>query len=77
MNVIKKIVEGVSAEWDLFIYSVQLSIIDKVSKRLGTAPFNIMFGRRLNDFKIMKKKTDQTSNLTAEKVFPKQIKPSL
>jgi hypothetical protein len=51
MTVIKKAVEGVDDEWDLYVYAAQLAINKKPSKRLDTPPFNIMFGRKLNDFK--------------------------
>ncbi|OBZ81090.1 Transposon Ty3-I Gag-Pol polyprotein, partial [Choanephora cucurbitarum] len=66
MNTIKKVVEGVTGEWDLFVYSVQLAINNKVSKRLNTPPFNVMFGRRLNDFKNYNEETGATTPLTKE-----------
>ena len=68
MNAIKKVVEGASSEWDLYIYSVQLAVNSKVSKRLNTPPFNIMFGRKLNDFKKYDSKSDKMNNLTQKEV---------
>ncbi|OBZ83513.1 hypothetical protein A0J61_08437 [Choanephora cucurbitarum] len=66
MNTIKKVVEGVTGEWDLFVYSVQLAINNKVSKRLNTPPLNVMFSRRLNDFKNYNEETGTTTPLIKE-----------
>ncbi|KAI8344923.1 hypothetical protein BD560DRAFT_411677 [Blakeslea trispora] len=59
-------IEGVAGEWDLFIYSVDS--INKVSKRLNTPPFNVMYGRKLNDFKNYNEETGTTTPLTQEQV---------
>ncbi|SAL97842.1 hypothetical protein [Absidia glauca] len=68
MNVIKKSVKGVNHEWDLYVPSAQLSINKKPSKRLDTPPFNIMFGRKLNDFKNYNQETGIQTPLTQEEV---------
>ncbi|SAM03463.1 hypothetical protein [Absidia glauca] len=51
MKLIKKLVEGVSENWDLVVATAQLAINSKVSKRHNATPFSVMFGRKLNDFK--------------------------
>lgn len=68
MIAIKKAVEGVMGKWDLFVYSIQLAINNKVSKRLNTPPFNIMFGRRMNGFETYNEETGETRSLTKEEV---------
>ncbi|CEP09192.1 hypothetical protein, partial, partial [Parasitella parasitica] len=40
---IAKSVEGAGHQWDLFTPGVQLALNNKVSKRLNTPPFNLMF----------------------------------
>ncbi|KAG1121361.1 hypothetical protein G6F42_012503 [Rhizopus arrhizus] len=47
---IAKAVEGAGHEWDLYVPGVQLALNNKVSKRLNTPPFNLMFARRMNAF---------------------------
>jgi hypothetical protein len=51
MRAIRKRVEGNNREWDLYVPAVQLAMNAKVSKRLDTAPYSLMFARKLNDFK--------------------------
>jgi hypothetical protein len=50
MTLLKKLVEGVTGEWDLYIPSVQLAMNNKYSQRLDATPFSVMFGRKMNDF---------------------------
>ncbi|SAM00567.1 hypothetical protein [Absidia glauca] len=64
MRLIKKLVEGVTDSWDLFVPSAQLAINAKVSKRLNATPFSVMFGRRINDFKNYKEEEGEKTNLT-------------
>ncbi|CEP09771.1 hypothetical protein [Parasitella parasitica] len=47
---IAKIVKDAGHQWDLFTPGVQLALKNKVSKRLKTPPFNLMFARKMNAF---------------------------
>lgn len=47
---IAKAVEGAGHQWDLYTPGVQLALNNKVSKRLNTPPFNLMFARKMNAF---------------------------
>jgi hypothetical protein len=69
INLLKKLVEGVSEEWDSFIPSVQLAMNNKYSHRLNATPFSVMFGRKMNDFIKYNKEEEQSLPLS-----PKQIK---
>ena len=51
---IKKRVQGVEQDWDIYVPSTQLAINAKVSKRTNTPPFTFMFGRNLNEFRNYK-----------------------
>lgn len=51
VRAIKKRVEGIHKDWDIYVPAVQLALNAKVSTRLNTAPFSLMFARKLNDFK--------------------------
>jgi hypothetical protein len=68
MTVIKKAVKGVDHQWDLYVPAIQLAINNKPSKRLNTPPFNIMFGRRMNDFAKYNEETGEKTPLTQEEV---------
>lgn len=50
MRAIRKRVEGNNREWDVYVPAVQLAMNAKVSKRLDTAPYSLMFARKLNNF---------------------------
>lgn len=50
VRAVKKRVKGVHKEWDLYVPAVQLALNAKVSTRLNTAPFSLMFARKLNNF---------------------------
>ncbi|SAL97143.1 hypothetical protein, partial, partial [Absidia glauca] len=68
MRMIKKLVEGVTDTWDLFVPSAQLAINNKVSKRHNATPFSVMFGRKMNDFSNYNEETNQTTPLTSEEI---------
>jgi hypothetical protein len=68
MMLIKKLVEGVTEKWDLFVPSAQLAINSKVSKRTNAAPFSIMFGRKLNDFRNYNEENGEKQPLTTEQI---------
>ena len=46
---IMKLLHGASALWPLYVPFVQLAYNNKVQELTGSAPFSLMFGRRLND----------------------------
>jgi hypothetical protein len=47
---IHKLLEGEDRQWDRYVPSVQLYINSKVASIHNSAPFSIMFGRKLNPF---------------------------
>lgn len=50
LRAIKKRIQGIHKDWDLYVPAVQLAMNAKVSARLNTAPFALMFARKLNNF---------------------------
>lgn len=50
LRAIKKRIQGVHKDWDLYVPAVQLAMNAKVSTRINTAPFSLMFARKLNNF---------------------------
>jgi transposase InsO family protein len=51
VRTLKKTIHGAAKDWDIFLPSVQLSINAKITKRHDTAPFSLMFARKLNAFR--------------------------
>ena len=51
VRTLKKSIRGASKDWDIFLPAVQLAINAKITKRHNTAPFNLMFARKINAFK--------------------------
>ncbi|CEP07903.1 hypothetical protein [Parasitella parasitica] len=51
-------VEGAGHRWDLFTPGIQLALNNKVSKRLNSPPFNLMFARKMNAF-LDQRKSDK------------------
>ena len=49
-KIVAKAVEGSGNNWDFYVPSVQLALNNRISKRLNTEPFSLMFARRLNSF---------------------------
>ncbi|KAG1167990.1 hypothetical protein G6F71_009313 [Rhizopus microsporus] len=49
-KVLAKIMEGNGKDWHYYVPAVQLMLNNKVSKRLNSTPFSLMFARRMNDF---------------------------
>ncbi|KAG1457145.1 hypothetical protein G6F57_014950 [Rhizopus arrhizus] len=45
-----KILEGAIGDWHHFIPAVQLMINNKISTRLQSTPFSLMFARNMNDY---------------------------
>jgi hypothetical protein len=48
---LEKKIDGESRDWDLFVPTVQLEINAKIVRLHGSAPFSLMFARKLNEFK--------------------------
>lgn len=59
-RLLAKLIQGVSEDdWDLEVNSVQLMINCKISKRLITSPFNLMFARKMsNEYPLFNDPTD-------------------
>lgn len=51
VRTLKKSIRGATKDWDIFIPAVQLAINAKITKRHDTAPFNLMFARKVNAFR--------------------------
>lgn len=51
VRTLKKSIRGAAKDWDIFLPAVQLAINSKITKRHNTAPFNLMFARKMNAFK--------------------------
>ncbi|KAG0931848.1 hypothetical protein G6F64_011587 [Rhizopus arrhizus] len=49
-KILAKFLEGATEDWHHYIPSVQLMINNKISTRLQTTPFSLMFARNINDF---------------------------
>ena len=49
-SLLKKVIRGDYAAWDVFIPAVQMAMNDRVLSRHGSRPFSVMFGRKMNGF---------------------------
>jgi transposase InsO family protein len=47
---IKKLLEGENESWDIHVPAVQLFMNGKIAEFHGSAPFSVMFSRRMNPF---------------------------
>ncbi|GAN11843.1 hypothetical protein MAM1_1096d11455 [Mucor ambiguus] len=70
---IAKAVEGAGHEWDLYVPGVQLALNNKVSKRLNTPPFNLMFARRMNAFVDYRESDNQVNSVMSYEELIKRI----
>ena len=60
--IIKKLLNGVSHHWPLFVNFAQLSFNNKITSLTGSSPFALMFGRSLNplhDYSSSKSDSDE------------------
>ena len=57
VQVIKKKLEGASRDWDHYVPLTQLQLNMRISKRLQSSPFSLMFARNVNDFRDYRKDT--------------------
>jgi hypothetical protein len=51
MGIVKKILNGTSTHWPMFLPFAQLSFNNKISSLTGSSPFTLMYGRQLNELK--------------------------
>lgn len=51
VRTLTKSIQGATKDRDIFIPAVQLAINAKITKRHDTAPFNLMFARKINAFR--------------------------
>ncbi|KAJ8651867.1 hypothetical protein O0I10_012560 [Lichtheimia ornata] len=68
VGAIKKRVQGVHENWDLYVPAVQLAMNAKVSKRTESPPFSLMFARRLNNFDDYRNE-EQLSPMTRQELL--------
>jgi transposase InsO family protein len=55
---LNKEIQGTRKDWDWYIPSIQLAMNHKISTRLQTAPFSLMFARRMNTPYVLTKEKD-------------------
>ncbi|SAL94830.1 hypothetical protein, partial, partial [Absidia glauca] len=61
--IINKEIEGTRKDWDWFVPSAQLAMNHKVSKRLQTPPFSLMFARHMNTPYVLTDDPNTTTKL--------------
>jgi DNA-directed RNA polymerase subunit RPC12/RpoP len=49
--IIKKLLNGTTKHWNLFVNFAQISYNNKINELTGSSPFALMFGRELNELK--------------------------
>ncbi|KAJ8651197.1 hypothetical protein O0I10_013357, partial [Lichtheimia ornata] len=50
VRTLRKLIKGALKDWDHFVPCVQLAINAKISERHDSAPFSLMFARKMNTF---------------------------
>lgn len=70
-KLLSKLILGISEDnWDLTVDTVQLMINCKVSKRLQTSPFNLMFARKMsNNYPLFANPQDAIEPMTNEELL--------
>ncbi|KAG2221669.1 hypothetical protein INT45_002707 [Circinella minor] len=53
---LRKSIRGAIKSWDIFVPRIQLAINAKISKRTDTAPYTLMFARKMNQFQDFRNK---------------------
>ncbi|KAG1132782.1 hypothetical protein G6F38_013275 [Rhizopus arrhizus] len=48
-KLLAKATHGVGNDWDLYLPSIQLAMNNRISKRLNSTPFSLMFARKMNE----------------------------
>jgi hypothetical protein len=61
---INKEIQGTRQDWDWYVPNTQLAMNNKVSKRLQTPPFSLMFARHMNKPTLT---NDPNTNITTQK----------
>ena len=51
IHLLRKKIKGAANDWDYYVPSTQLEINTRVSKRLKTPPFSLMFARKINEYR--------------------------
>jgi transposase InsO family protein len=74
VNTIKKQVNGMSADWDLYVGPTQLHLNTKYNERTKTPPFTLMFGRNANDFEDFSKEKDKAKRTEINQQLQDKIK---
>ena len=70
-TLLAKLILGVSTDdWDLAVNSVQLMINCKISKRLQSSPFNLMFARKMcNEYPLFHDPKDDLEPMTNDELI--------
>ncbi|KAG2215282.1 hypothetical protein INT45_012704, partial [Circinella minor] len=50
VRALRKSIRGAIKSWDIFVPGIQLAINAKISKRTDTAPYTLIFARKINQF---------------------------
>ncbi|CDS06575.1 hypothetical protein LRAMOSA09103 [Lichtheimia ramosa] len=50
VKTLRKFIKGAVKDWDMFVPAVQLAINAKISERHDSAPYSLMFARKMNTF---------------------------
>jgi hypothetical protein len=48
-RMLAKATNGVGNDWDMYLSSIQLAINNRISKRLNSTPFSLMFARKMRE----------------------------
>ncbi|KAG1167055.1 hypothetical protein G6F36_012698 [Rhizopus arrhizus] len=48
-KLLAKATNGVGNDWDIYLPSIQLAMNNRISKRLNSTPFSLMFARKMNE----------------------------
>jgi hypothetical protein len=67
-------VNGMSADWDLYVGPTQLFLNTKYNERTKTPPFTLMFGRNANDFEDFSKEKDKATRNEVNNQLQEKIK---
>lgn len=71
-KLLAKATDGTGHDWDYYVPSVQFAINNRISKRLQSSPFSLMFARKPNDIKSIDYKKDrrrQISHMTSDELL--------
>ena len=62
-QVLRKYIQGTRIDWDIYVPNVQLAMNHKVSKRLQTPPFSLMYARHMNlPYSVLEKKNNYSND---------------